>query len=175
MPLSHSAGFRTSRSASWKHMVRTHKTTVLASNYPGIDVIPVGDWDSSGLWICQCFHRSALITLCSLSLFARGTHTPGHLWMGKARRVESAVVGISKTTARALDQISGSHFILGRLLHISCCWTLAVWWLSCSRELPSTPQHHEPREPEFEVCYFDSTSGFNSLVVDVWQGALCWR
>lgn len=65
-----SGGFRTWRSVSLKHMVPTHKTTLLPSNCPGIDVIPAGVRDNSGLCVCQCF-RPQLPAVSLLTSFIR--------------------------------------------------------------------------------------------------------
>lgn len=56
----------------------------------------------------------------------------GHLWMGKVRRLESAVLGISESTAHTLDHISGSRFIFkggGGVLLFAAHQLLSGLWL----------------------------------------------
>lgn len=88
---------RIPRSVSLKHMVPTFKTTVLLSDRPGTDDIPVGDRDNSTL--CETgrvfLARTPLPSRFSPSLFARCGSWLGHLWGARAHGVESAVAGVS--------------------------------------------------------------------------------
>lgn len=104
-------GFRTSRSLLLKHMVLTPKTTLLSSNCPGIDVIPVGDQDSSSLYICQCFHRLLFVSL-SISHFLRAAAFDLDIseWREYAE-LNQLSSGFPKSSAHILDHISGSRFI----------------------------------------------------------------
>lgn len=192
-------GVRTSRSVSLKHMVPTHKTTLLASNCPGIDVIPVCDWHSGGLCVCQYFHRSFHSQPLTFSLFffflpVRACSQPV-TWTPlngeSARSWISCPRDFRKHRSHTWSYFRKSFYFkeeVGEGVFALCCSSavvgaVIVWWFalqSNSRKpvpVHASAGHHEPREPEPEVCYFDSTSGFMCLSIGVWRRALhvCWR
>lgn len=188
-------GFRTSQSVSLKHMVPTHKTTLLLSNCPGADVIPAGDRDNSGSCeFVNVFHRSRFVFLPCLTFFllflrARCGFWLGHLCVGRAHGVDQSIScrrGFPKAPLIYLiifqevtyyfweEGGAGGCFCTSAVggLYDGCA---AVKQLACP--VHTSAGHHESREPDSEVWYCDSTPGFICLYVGVWQPALqiCWR
>lgn len=166
-------GFRTSQSVSLKHMVPTHKTTLLLSNCPGTDVIPAGDRDNSGSCeFVNVFHRSRFIFLPCLTFFllflrARCGFWLGHLCVGRAHGVDQSI-----SSRRGFPKAPLIYLIIfqevtyyfweeggwGVLLHISCWWT--VWWLRCSETVGLS-------RPHFSRAPWIQGTGLWSLVL--WQ------
>lgn len=166
-------GFRTSQSVSLKHMVPTHKTTLLLSNCPGTDVIPAGDRDNSGSCeFVNVFHRSRFIFLQCLTFFllflrARCGFWLGHLCVGRAHGVDQSIScrrGFPKAPLIYLIIFQEVTYYFweeggwGVLLHISCWWT--VWWLRCSETVGLS-------RPHFSRAPWIQGTGLWSLVL--WQ------
>lgn len=177
------AGSRTLRSRSLKHMVATHKTTLLSSNCPGIDVTPAGDPGS-----VEC-HRAPLASLLLPHLWVRSAAAAASLcdldtleWR-KCTEQNQLLSGFPKAHTYLIIFQEVVLFWGGRGSCTSAVAELgesramaALQWNSEDCPVQASAGHHDPRYTEPELCYSDSVPGFNCSSVGVRQPDLhtCW-
>lgn len=145
--------------STWSLLIRQHSSPVIAVELMSFQW---GDWETAA---ARAF-VNIFIALHSFYLRASG-FALGHLWIG-TKWVDSNQLSLGFPKAPVIYLITFQEVVsfVGRLLHISCCWTGTVWWLRCSeRQLASPPPRFSIMNPESWSVKFVILTALQALTV----------